>query len=135
MQGGIFGDIDLQEHRDWVEKICSEIDINPILPLWKNNRESLLNEFIRAGFKAIIVTLKPDFLDKQWLGRQIDEALIRDLKRTDGVDICGERGEYHTFVFDGPIFKKPLKFLTGRKVCKNNFCFLELTIVEYGQYA
>lgn len=116
---GIFGDIDVQEHRDWVERVCKEIGIRPILPLWKGKREELLKEFIQAGFKAIVVAIKADLLGKEWLGRRIDEEFIEDLKKLNDVDLCGEEGEYHTFVFDGPIFKRPVKFTIGRKVFKD----------------
>ncbi len=123
---GIFGDIDLQEHRDWIERVCREIEIKPVLPLWGKDRERLLKEFIRAGFKAIVVATKADLLGKEWLGRRIDEEFIKDLKRLGNIDLCGEKGEYHTFVFDEPIFREPVKFTTGRKVFKNKHWFLEV---------
>lgn len=116
---GVFGDIDLQEHRDWVERVCKEIGIKPLLPLWGENRERLLKEFIRTGFKAIVVATKADLLGKEWLGRRIDEEFIKNLKKLNDVDLCGEKGEYHTFVFDGPIFREPVKFTAGRKVFKD----------------
>jgi len=123
---GIFGDIDLQEHRDWVERVCREIGIKPLLPLWKEDREELLKKFIRVGFKAIVVATKADLLGKEWLGRKIDEELIKDLKKVNGVDLCGEKGEYHTFVYDGPIFKRPVKFTTGKKAFRNKRWFLKI---------
>lgn len=127
---GIFGDIDIQEHRDWVEKVCKEIAIKPILPLWKRKRERLLKEFIDAGFKAIVVSCRADLLGKEWLGRQINEDFIKDLKRAKNIDLCGEKGEYHTFVYDGPIFKKPLEFTAGKKKLKDKHWFLELKLKE-----
>ena len=116
---GIFGDIDLQEHRDWVERVCREIGIRPVLPLWKEDREVLLKEFIQAGFKAIVVATKADLLGKEWLGRRIDKGFIKNLKKQSNVDLCGEKGEYHTFVYDGPIFREPVRFTTARKVFKD----------------
>lgn len=123
---GIFGDIDLQEHRDWVERVCKEIEIKPLLPLWKEDREELLQEFIRIGFKAIVVAAKADLLGKEWLGRRIDEEFIEDLKKLNDVDLCGEKGEYHTFVYDGPIFKRPVRFAVGKKVFRDKHWFLKI---------
>lgn len=123
---GIFGDIDLQEHRDWVERVCKEIGITPILPLWKEEREKLITEFIDSGFKAIIVATNVKFLDEKWLGKEINKSFVEDLKKLGNVDLCGEGGEYHTFVYNGPIFKKLLKFKIGRKIFKDNHWFLEI---------
>nr|MQY69725.1 diphthine--ammonia ligase [Bacillota bacterium] len=123
---GIFGDIDLRKHRDWVERVCKEIGIKPLLPLWKKGREGLLKEFIQVGFEAIVVATKADLLGKEWLGRKIDEELIKDLKKVNGVDLCGEKGEYHTVVYDGPIFRRPVRFATGRKVFKDKHWFLKI---------
>ncbi|GAH61674.1 unnamed protein product [marine sediment metagenome] len=125
---GIFGDIDLQEHRDWIERVCKDAGIRPILPLWKERREELLKEFIDAGFKAMVVSCRADLLGKEWLGRQINEDFIEDLKRAKNIDLCGENGEYHTFVYDGPIFEKPVKFITDKKLLKDKHRFLELKL-------
>jgi uncharacterized protein (TIGR00290 family) len=126
IRAGVFGDIDLQEHCDWVERVCKDIGIKPILPLWKKEREELMNEFIRSGFKAIVVTTNANFLGDEWLGRKVDNKLIDDLKKLGNIDLCGEKGEYHTFVFDGPIFKKPVEFISGEKLLKEKHWFLEL---------
>jgi uncharacterized protein (TIGR00290 family) len=126
IEAGVFGDIDVREHRDWVERVCKEMEIKPLLPLWKKKREALLREFLAAGFKTIVVAVQADKLAKEWLGRQINEEFIEDLKKLDSVDLCGERGEYHTFVFDGPIFQSPVKFTFGRKTFREKRWFLEL---------
>ncbi|MDP2928027.1 MAG: diphthine--ammonia ligase [Candidatus Omnitrophota bacterium] len=126
VQAGVFGDIDVQEHRDWVERVCSESGLNAILPLWQRSRESLMGEFIACGFKAVIVAVKLECMGSEWLGRQLDAEFVRDIKRLPQVDLCGENGEYHTFVYDGPIFKKPVEFTTGEKVLKDNHWFLNL---------
>jgi len=127
IQAGVFGDIDLQEHRDWVERVCKDTGIKPILPLWKKDREELMNEFIGSGFKAIVVATNADFLGEEWLGREVDNKFIDDLKKLGNIDLCGEKGEYHTFVFDGPIFKKPVEFISGEKVLKEEHWLLELS--------
>lgn len=110
VDAGIFGDIDLQEHRDWVERVCKDMGIKPVLPLWEADREGLLTEFIKAGFKATVVAVRDKFLGKEWLGREINTEFIKDLKALGNVDLSGENGEYHSFVFDGPIFKKSVNF-------------------------
>jgi len=130
VSSGIFGDIDLQAHRDWVEAICSQMNIAPILPLWKGEREGLINEFINVGFKAIVVATNSERLGKEWLGRQIDKEFIANLKALGNIDLCGEDGEYHTFVYDGPIFKKPVDFIMGNKVLKDKHWFLQLKSIS-----
>jgi len=127
---GVFGDIDLQEHRCWVERVCQDLGITSILPLWKEEREKLLEEFIQAGFRAKVCAINACFLDEEWLGREIDKKFIEDLKTLGNIDLCGERGEYHTFVYDGPIFKKSVKFILGRKVLEGKHYFLELKLKD-----
>lgn len=126
LRAGVFGDIDLQEHRDWVEKVCSDVGIKALLPLWKEEREKLIEQFITCGFKSIVVVTNQEFMGKEWLGRTIDREFVRDLRSKGNVDLCGEKGEYHTFVYDGPIFKKPIEFVIGKKILKNKHWFLEV---------
>lgn len=123
---GVFGDIDLQEHRDWVEKVCKDIDIRPVLPLWKAEREELLKEFIQAGFKATVVAVRDNSMDKEWLGRQISNEFINDLKTLGNIDLCGEKGEYHTFVTNGPLFKKGIEITKAEKILKDGCWFLDI---------
>jgi uncharacterized protein (TIGR00290 family) len=127
---GIFGDIDIIEHRQWVEKVCSVLGVTPVLPLWRKDREQLLRTFISVGFKAIAIAIDSRFLSKEWLGRKITTAFIEDLKTLANVDLCGEKGEYHTFVYDGPIFQKPVKFGTTNKVLHEFHWFLGLKCPE-----
>jgi uncharacterized protein (TIGR00290 family) len=127
---GVFGDIDLQGHKDWVERVCKEIGVSPILPLWKDKRDEILKEFIEIGFKAIVIATKADLLGKEWLGREIDERFVRDLKNIGNIDLCGENGEYHTFVYDGPIFKTFVKFVPGKKILKDERWFLEIVVED-----
>ena len=124
--GGVFGDIDLQEHRDWVEKFCRGLEIEPVLPLWDQNREQLLNDFINKGFEATVVSTKADLLGEEWLGRKIDKSFIRDLLEVRDVDLCGEYGEYHTFVTNGPLFRKHIKILETGKVFRRGYWFLDI---------
>jgi diphthine-ammonia ligase len=106
--GLVTGDIYLQEHKDWIDRVCGEVGVKALLPLWGIDSERLLNDFMEAGFKAIIVSVKAKFLGKEWLGRQVDKKLASELKQL-AIDVCGEAGEFHTFVYDGPPFKKPVK--------------------------
>ncbi len=127
IEKGVFGDIDLQGHRDWVERISKELSIEPILPLWGRRREDLLREFLEAGFEAIVVATKGSLLGGEWLGRRIDEELISDLKNLGGIDLWGENGEYHTFVIDGPLFKKRIIIGDSRKIEREGSFFLEIS--------
>jgi uncharacterized protein (TIGR00290 family) len=99
---GLFGDIDLQPHRDWEEKVCAAAGIEAVLPLWQEPRRKLVDECLALGYRARVVCVDARFLDKSFCGREFDAAFIADLPP--GVDACGENGEFHTFVFDGPRF-------------------------------
>ncbi len=129
VEGMVFGDICLQEHRDWVERVCQELGITPLLPLWGVTPERVLSDFIKAGFEALIVSAKADFFDENWLGRRIDHSLLLDLKKLEqekGVDVCGEQGEYHTFAVDGPLFRKRIQITCGVRVQRNGYWFLDI---------
>lgn len=104
----IFGDIDLQAHRDWEEKVCRAAEIEAALPLWNENRLDLVNEFLARGFRSVVICVNEKYLSKEFCGRVFDKEFIRDLP--EGVDACGENGEFHTFVFDGELFKNPLPY-------------------------
>jgi uncharacterized protein (TIGR00290 family) len=123
---GIFGDIDLTQHREWVERVCADCGITPILSLWNKKREELLNTFINDGFRAIIVAVDARFLNEDWLGKEIDADFVRDATSLGTIDLCGEKGEYHTFVYDGPIFKTPLAFKTSQKILRDDNWLLRL---------
>lgn len=133
IRGAVFGDIDIQEHLDWVNRVCKKAGITPIEPLWRLNREQILADFINASFEAILVNVKADIMGKEWLGRKIDRSIIEDFKKLQNqhnFDLCGEFGEYHTLVVDGPIFKKRLKILKSRRVLRQGFWkhwFLEIS--------
>jgi uncharacterized protein (TIGR00290 family) len=126
--GLVTGDIYLQEHKDWIDRVCGESGIKAILPLWEMDSARLLNDFIEAGFKAIIVSVKAQFLGKEWLGRQVDLKLASELGQL-AIDVCGEAGEFHTFVYDGPAFKKPVKIGKAVPIARNDHWTLD--ILEY----
>lgn len=125
--GGVFGDIDLKEHRDWDDRVSRELKIRPYLPLWGKDQIWLLDDFIRLGFEATVVVTKAGLLGEEWLGRKIDEDFIEDISKLKGaVTPCGEAGEYHTFVTSGPIFKERINILKARKVLKEKHWMLEI---------
>ena len=109
-----FGDIFLEDLKRYREQQLAAFNIKCIFPLWKRNTRDLLHEFIELGFKAILVCIKSDLLDASFAGRIIDNDFIKDLPPN--VDPCGENGEFHTFCFDGPIFKHPIDFEIGEKI-------------------
>jgi uncharacterized protein (TIGR00290 family) len=112
----IFGDIFLEDLKLYRENQLKKVNITAVFPLWKKKTRELLEEFIDAGFKAIIVCVNEKFLNKSFVGRIIDCVFLNDLPSN--VDPCGENGEYHSFVFDGPIFKYPIHFTVGEVVYK-----------------
>ena len=125
ISGVVFGDIFLEDVREYREKNLSKVHMKGIFPLWKRNSRELVKKFINLGFKAIIVCVDSKALDKSFVGRIIDEKLLEDLP--EGVDPAGENGEYHSFVFDGPIFKRRVNFKVGEVVFRENrFYYLDL---------
>jgi diphthine-ammonia ligase len=126
---GVFGDIDLIQHREWVEKVCSKAGVEPRLPLWNTERETLLDEFLSSGFEAIIVSVKDGVLGERWLGRTLDRNMIGLLKSS-GVDPSGEAGEYHTCVIDGPLFSHPIKLRKGEHSLRDGYRFLDLSVTK-----
>jgi uncharacterized protein (TIGR00290 family) len=94
----------------------AELGLKGIFPLWKRDSKELIQEFFALGFKAITVSVNAKLLDESFVGRVLDENFINDLPSN--VDVCGENGEFHTFVYDGPIFSSPIKFRIGEKVLK-----------------
>jgi diphthine-ammonia ligase len=123
IEGGVFGDMDLEEHREWVERVCSEMGIKAILPLWGIKAEDLIEEFLKLKFKAIIVATR---LEKNLLGKVLDKDLVRQISKL-GSHPCGENGEYHTLVTEGPIFRKALKITRGESKEIDNVWFWEIS--------
>jgi len=112
----IFGDIFLEDLRAYRENKLKEVGLKAVFPLWKRETIDVVHEFIDLGFKTIVVCVKSELLGKEFVGRVLDRDFLNDLPNN--VDPCGENGEFHTFVFDGPIFKNPIKFEIGEKVFK-----------------
>ncbi|MBA7667834.1 hypothetical protein ES703_75934 [subsurface metagenome] len=122
--GMVFGDIYLQEHKDWAERVCRELGIEAIEPLWGQDPERVLLEFIDAGFEATVVSAKTDLFDDKWVGQKLDGEFLSHLK-DNNIDLCGENGEYHTFVTDGPMFQKKIKITKSQPITRDGYWFLD----------
>jgi len=123
IEGGVFGDIDIEEHRQWVERVCGELGIKPLLPLWRADPQELLGEFLELGFKAIVIATK---LGKDLLGRGLDKSLLTEIEKL-AAHPSGEYGEYHTLVTEGPILKRPLKVSQGKIREENDSWLLDIS--------
>jgi diphthine-ammonia ligase len=123
IEGGVFGDIDLQEHREWVERVCGEVGIKAFLPLWGVKPEELIDEFLKVKFKAMVIATT---LEEDLLGKVLNKALVSLISKL-GSHPCGESGEYHTFVTAGPIFRRALNVTKGERERRDNMWFLEIS--------
>jgi diphthine-ammonia ligase len=130
---GVFGDIDFNEHRQWIERVCAARGVVPLLPLWENDQEEILKDFIHLGFESVVVATKADLLGEEWLGRKVDSTFLADLKelrKTKNITLCGEAGEYHTYVINGPLFGKRVEIHEANKELKDNHWFLRVKQCE-----
>ncbi len=119
-----FGDIFLEDLRVYREKNLARIGMTALFPIWKRDTRELIRLFHAQRFRAIAVCVDPKVLDRRFAGRELDESFFPDLPP--GVDPCGENGEFHTFVFDGPIFRSPIPVRTGDVVDRDSFIFCDL---------
>jgi diphthine-ammonia ligase len=127
---GIFGDIDFNEHRAWVESVCQESGLQARLPLWLEKQETLIREFVDSGFSATVVLTKAAILGQEWVGRTIDSRFIQEileLGKTIGLTPCGEAGEYHSLVTDGPLFKKRVEITGTTRLIEQGYWSLEIS--------
>jgi uncharacterized protein (TIGR00290 family) len=125
-----FGDIFLEDLRAYREKNLARIGMTALFPIWKRDTRELIRSFHSAGFRAIAVCIDGKVLDRSFSGRELDDGFFRDLPAA--VDPCGESGEFHTFVFDGPIFRQPVPVRTGEVVERDSFVFCDLLPIEEG---
>lgn len=112
----VYGDIFLEDLKAYRETQLAKLGLEGLFPLWKQDSGELMTSFLGAGFKAVVVCVNDAFLDRSFCGRLLDESFVKDLPA--GVDVCGENGEYHSFVFDGPIFSTAVAFVKGAVVFK-----------------
>lgn len=122
----VFGDIDIEDHRSWCREACKKAGLEAYHPLWKESREALVQEVIREGFVANITTLDTTRLDKRFLGEALSPEIAEEI-RCCGADVCGENGEYHTFVSNGPIFHRPISFSLGAVEVHGNYACCPLS--------
>ncbi len=119
-----FGDLFLEDVRDYRIQKLSGTGLRPLFPIWTLNTASLAREMVAAGLKATLVCVDPRMLEATFAGRDFDGALLADLPPT--VDPCGERGEFHTFAWDGPMFGHPVPVRRGEVVERDGFVFADL---------
>jgi uncharacterized protein (TIGR00290 family) len=112
----LYGDIFLEDLREYREKKMAPLNMQCVFPIWKTDTRWLLNDFIEKGFKTIVCCTNDGYLGEDWCGRQVDETFMKELPLS--VDPCGENGEFHTFCFAGPLFKKPISITKGEKTYK-----------------
>jgi uncharacterized protein (TIGR00290 family) len=130
----VFGDIDLQAHRDWEEKVCAQSGVVAVLPLWGERRADLAREAIDSGIEAVVVCVDSRFLSNDFVGRRYDESFLADLPV--GVDACGENGEFHTFVVNSPLFSSALQVelrgtlpvVAPQEFGGTRYCFADLAL-------
>ena len=126
---GVFGDIDLDRNRAWVEGVCGPLGVTVHEPLWQRPRRDLLDELLAEGFRAHVVAARADALDAALLGRLLDDALVEELVAA-GIDPSGELGEYHTVVAAGPVLDRPLELRFGEVVERAGYRFVDVVVAD-----
>jgi len=126
---GVFGDIDLEDHLKWVQQTCAKVGLEAVHPLWMEPRRKILEEFIGVGFEAYVVVINTKMMPPDFLGRKFTIELMDELEAL-GVDSCGEFGEFHTVVVDGPIFSERLPITFGKEVERDGYVFLSVRLKE-----
>jgi len=121
----VFGDIDIEGHLAWCSERCENVGITPLFPLWGEKREQVVNQFIESGFVANISVLNAKILSTDYLGQRLTKDLVKGIASC-GADTCGENGEYHTLVSDGPLFKQRVNYEYGEKIVEGDYAFLPL---------
>ncbi len=121
-----FGDLYLEDVRAYRERQLTSTGLAPLFPLWKLPTDKLIREMIAGGQRAVITCVDPQKLGREFAGREIDLALVEELP--EGVDPCGENGEFHSFVFAGPVFSRPIDVRSGEVVERDGFVFADVTL-------
>jgi diphthine-ammonia ligase len=123
MESVVFGDIDIEDHRNWELAVARDAGMKGVLPLWGSARRAVLDDWWRLGFEARIVVVREGVMSRDYLGRTLDSGLASELE-AQGIDACGENGEFHTLATAGPLFQHPLKVLSIEHV-KRADCWVE----------
>ncbi|MCX7966942.1 MAG: diphthine--ammonia ligase [Armatimonadetes bacterium] len=124
VEGVVFGDIHLSDVRNYREARLAEIGMKAVFPLWNESTEKLVKNFIAEGYAAIVTCVDSKVLPKEFCGRWLDEDFFSSLP--EGVDPCGERGEYHSFVTNAPFFSAPIRVRVGERVQRNGFVYCDI---------
>ena len=125
----VFGDIDLQAHRDWLEPVCARAGLAAVFPLWGESRSALAAEIISRGIRACVVGVDTSRLDASFCGADYDDAFLSRLPS--GVCPCGEDGEFHTFVYSAPGMSAPLAFERGARRLASSTPPLSPTVLAF----
>lgn len=120
----VFGDIDIEDHLTWCSSRCENTSLIPCFPLWQNRRRDVVMEFINAGFTTIITVIDTERMSPSYLGKALTADLVAQME-AEGIDACGENGEFHTFVTDGPLFQKPLPVKFSEPIPRGKYLTLE----------
>ena len=123
-----FGDLFLADVRRYREEWLARAGMTPVFPIWARNTRELAGEFIESGFQALLTCVDTRVLDASFAGRRFDRTLLADLPET--VDPCGENGEFHTFVYDGPMFRREIPVVPGEVVRRDAWCFCDLRLAS-----
>ncbi|MGL4521297.1 MAG: diphthine--ammonia ligase [Bacilli bacterium] len=121
----VFGDIDLEEHRTWCTERCENVGMQAVFPLWQENRESLVQEVLSLGYKPLIKIVDTNRIKGDIIGRTLTWEIACAIE-AEGADMCGEEGEFHTFVYDGPQFQHPVSFEFGQTVQREQYILLDI---------
>ena len=122
LEAAVFGDIDLQAHRDWEEKVCQAASLKAVLPLWQQDRIALVNEMIENGIETMIVSCNT-IMGESYLGKILTKELALELLEK-GIDPCGENGEFHTMVINCPLFSDKITLPAFTTTVHNDYCFV-----------
>lgn len=122
----LFGDIDLQAHRDWEEMVCANAGLQAVLPLWQQDRKALVLEMLQSGIETMIVSCD-ETMGERFLGKQLTPGVVEELGSL-GIDPCGEAGEFHTLVTNCNLFQKPMQVHVIRKLKHENYWFADLAL-------
>lgn len=126
---GVFGDIDLEDHLKWVQETCAKVEIEAVHPLWMEPRRQLLEEFVAAGFEAYVVVVNMKMMPAHFIGRKFTTQLMDELEAL-GIDSCGESGEFHTVVVDGPIFSERVPIKLGDVIEQDGYQFMMVSLED-----
>lgn len=125
----VFGDIDIEEHRAWDEARCRAAGLTPLLPLWGMKREDCVREILNLGYRCLIKCVDNRVLPECLLGKPLGAQILQTL-RARGADLCGENGEYHTLVVDGPLFHRTAEYVCGVVVCLGHTSVVDIRAKE-----